>query len=279
MLAVTGPIPYFIQGLFMPCLGCYSGRTVCDSIRVKNDMSGDLQLNKIFGAVLATGLVVMGVGIFSQNLFHTEAPKKMGYAIEVAESGEGGGAAAAADVLPDWGTVLATADLAAGEAVFKKCASCHSVAQGGGHMTGPNLWGVMGRAPGSAAGFGYSDAMKAHAADAPVWGYDAMYAFLGAPAKVVKGTKMSFAGVKKSEDRVNLIAYLRSQGSGGFAIPAADPSRQPGAAAAPAADAAATSEAAPTDAAKTAAAPAKPAAKPAEVPAPAAKPAEAPAAH
>jgi cytochrome c len=224
-------------------------------------MSGDLQVNKILGAVLATGLVIMGVRIGSEMLFHREAPEKPGYAIEVAET-EAAGGAAAVEVLPDWGTVLASADVAAGEKTFTtKCTSCHNDKEGGPNAIGPNLWGVVGRPVASHGGFAYSDAMKAHVADAPAWSYDALFHFLGAPGKVVKGTKMTFAGVKKPEERINLIAYLHTQGSTGYAVPAPDPSRAPGAA--PAAGAA-TAPAAATTPPKTEAA-----AKPAATPAPA----------
>ncbi|WP_040308871.1 c-type cytochrome, partial [Asticcacaulis biprosthecium] len=170
-------------------------------------MSGDLTLNKILGAGLATGLVIMGVSIGAESIYHREAPEKPGYLIEVAEAEEAGGAATV-EVLPDWGTVLATADLAAGEAAFKKCASCHNAANGGPNSTGPNLWGLVGRPTASHAGFEYSEAMKAHAGEAPNWTYDQLYGFLGAPAKWVKGTKMAFAGIKKPEERIALIAYL-----------------------------------------------------------------------
>jgi cytochrome c len=101
------------------------------------------------------------------------------------------------------------------------------------------------------AGFAYSDAMAKHKAEAPTWGYDQIDAFLTAPGRYVPGTKMSFAGIRDEKTRINLIAWLRTQGSGGFAIPASDPARQPGAAApaadgaAPAAEGAAATEAAP----------------------------------
>jgi len=191
-------------------------------------MSGDLEFNKILGAGLATALVILGVREVSTRLYETESPEKMGYFVEVAE--EGGEAGAAAELPADWGTVLPTADLAAGEAVFKKCASCHNVASGGPNGIGPNLWGVVGRAVAGHPGFAYSDPLKAHASAAPSWTYDQLDAFLKAPTKYVPGTKMSFAGLKKQEDRVAVIAWLRQQGSGGYPIPAPDPARQPGAA-------------------------------------------------
>jgi len=201
-------------------------------------MSGDLQVNKILGAVLATGLVIMGVKLGAEAIYHREAPEKAGYHIEVADTGGEGGAAAAVDTPPDWGTVIPTADIAAGEKTFQtKCTSCHNNANGGPNAIGPNLWGVVGRPVASHPGMDYSDAMKAHAKDVPNWSWDAIYAFLGAPGKVVKGTKMTFVGVKKPEDRINLIAYLHSQGSTGYAVPAPKPAAAAGA---PAADAAAS---------------------------------------
>ncbi|MDI7775426.1 cytochrome c family protein [Asticcacaulis sp. EMRT-3] len=193
-------------------------------------MSGDLQTNKILGAVLATGLVIMVVKIGSSYIYEHKAPEKPGYAIAVAESSDTG-TAAPVDTPPDWGTVLPTADLAAGQKVFTKCQACHDNIQGGPNMTGPNLWGVVGRPTASHPGFDYSDAMKAHAKDSPNWTYDALYKFIDAPAKVVKGTKMTFPGDKKIDERINLIAYLRSQGSSTYPIP-------PAAAPAPAASAA-----------------------------------------
>jgi len=200
-------------------------------------MSGDLQLNKIFGAGLAAALVIVGVRIGVDAVYHTEAPEKPGYFVDVPEEAAGGGGAAAtAEVLPDWGTVIPAADVAAGEKVFAKCVSCHNAAQGGPNMTGPNLWGVVGRVPASHAGFAYSDAMVAHKAEAPNWTYDELYEFLTAPGKHVKGTKMAFAGIKNSQDKINLISWLHTQGSSGYAVPAPDPSRQPGGAA-PAAEA------------------------------------------
>jgi cytochrome c len=207
-------------------------------------MSGDLQVNKILGAVLATGLVIMGVKLGSEAIFHREAPEKPGYAIEVADTGGEAGAAAAVDTPPDWGTVIPTADIAAGEKTFNtKCTSCHNDKQGGPNAIGPNLWGVVDRPVASHPGMDYSDAMKAHAKEVSNWTWDAMYAFLGAPGKVVKGTKMTFVGVKKPQDRIDLIAYLHTQGSTAYAVPAPKPATADAAASAPAA--AAPAEAAP----------------------------------
>ena len=192
-------------------------------------MSGDLKWNKIMGAALATAFVVIGVQQVTGFVYHTEAPEKMGYFVDAPEEAAGG--AAEAVLPPDWGTVLPTADLAAGEAAFARCQACHTVNAGGANGTGPNIYGVLGRAVAGHAGFAYSDAMIAHKAEAPTWTYDQLDQFLTAPGRHIPGTKMSFAGIRDTQTRVNLIAWLRTQGSGGVAIPAPDPARQPGAAA------------------------------------------------
>jgi cytochrome c len=221
-------------------------------------MSDDLGFNKILGAVLATGLVIVGARQGVDALFYQKSPEKPGYLIEVAEAPAAGEVAAPA-LLPDWGTVLATTDIAAGEAVFKKCVSCHAVSPDGANMTGPGLWGVVGRPVAAHAGMAYSEAMIAHKTEVPNWTYDALYAYLAAPQKVVKGTKMAFVGIKKSEDRVALIAYLKAQGSQAYPVPAPDAARQPGAVA-PADAAAAPAEGVAPATAAPVTEPAKPAA-------------------
>lgn len=192
-------------------------------------MSGDLKWNKIAGAGLATVFGILIINQGAELLFHTEAPEKMGYFIDVPEEAAGGGGAAE-ELAPDWGTILPVADLGSGERAFARCVACHTINQGGADGIGPNLFGVMGSAVANNAGYAYSDAMRQHAAQAPTWTYDEMDAFLTAPGRHVPGTKMSFAGLRNTDDRVSLIAWLRTQGSGGYAIPAPDPSRQPGAA-------------------------------------------------
>ncbi|MET3526207.1 c-type cytochrome [Phenylobacterium koreense] len=210
----------------------------------------DLTFNKVAGAVLATGLAIVGLREVSAGVFAKHPVEKPGYAIAVAETAGEGAAAAEAPI--DWGTVLPTADVKAGEAVFAKCKSCHTIEAGGPNGTGPNLHGTLGKKPGTHPGFAYSPAMIEHGNKVGVWGYEEISEFLTAPQKHVSGTKMTFVGLKKPEDRIAVIAYLHSQGS---TLPF--PAPNPAVAAAPAAEGAAA------PAAEGAAAPAAPAAAPA----------------
>jgi len=199
----------------------------------------DLTFNKIAGGVLLTGLIIFGLREASDIVFEKKTPEKAGYEIAVVEDA-GGGDAAAADTPPDWGTILPTANVAAGEAVTAKCASCHSFAAGDPNGTGPGIHDVLGRKPGSHPGFAYSSGMTEFGAKNAVWDYDHLYEFLKAPGKYIPGTKMTFVGLKKPEDRIAVIAYLHSLNAG-LPIPPPKP-----AGAAPAAEgAAATQGAAP----------------------------------
>lgn len=201
-------------------------------------MKDELRWNKIFGGILGAVLLMMVVRIGAETLFARPALKTPGYAIAVANGPDSGGGAEVADTPPDWGTELAKADVAAGEAVSQKCASCHNFANGGPNQTGPNLWGVLGRKPGSHAGFAYSSGMTEFASKTPAWDYQHVYEFLSGPAAYINGTKMSFVGLKKREDRINLIAWLRQQNSSPPPIPAPKPAADKPAADKPALDAA-----------------------------------------
>ena len=191
--------------------------------------------NTIAGWVLAGGIAALGLSIASGMYFHSAAPEagKQGYAIQGVESGEGGGAAAVPIA-----TLLATADVAKGEAIFKKCVACHTIAAGGANGIGPNLHGTLGKPLASHAGFGYSDALKSKGG---TWTFEAMNEWLSNPKKFAPGNKMTFAGLGNPEERAAVLLYINSQGSNLPlpAAPAADAAAAPAEGeAAPAADAA-----------------------------------------
>lgn len=176
------------------------------------------QLNKLAGAFLGTVFILMSVGIISDALFDSPAPEKPGFLIEAAEAATpeaGADEPAKAELISP---LLAAADPAAGEKIFKKCAACHSGDKGGANKVGPNLWGVIGRPIAAHEGFSYSAALKGFAAGG-TWDYEKISSFVAAPKAYVKGTAMGFAGLKKPDERANLIAYLRTLADSPAALP------------------------------------------------------------
>ncbi len=181
--------------------------------------------NIIAGWVLAACFAALGLYLIVGGQFRGERPEKMGYPIEgvVEASAEGAGAA-----VPDVpiATLLATADVAKGADAFKKCASCHNANQGGANGIGPNLWAIVGAGIAAKSGFAYSDVLKGLASGK--WTFEEMDKWLKNPRSYAAGTKMSFAGLAKGEDRANVIAYLNAQGSN-LPLPAAPAAEAPAA--------------------------------------------------
>ena len=177
----------------------------------------DDRFNTIAGWTLFGGIVALGLTSVSRHYFEADKdhrPHEMGYAIEGVEV-EGEGAAAAVP-LP---VLLAAATPTAGEALFAKCKACHTVDQGGANGIGPNLYGVVGKPIGKhAAGFAYSGDLSGHGGN---WDFANLDAWLTSPKKFASGTKMSFAGLSKGEDRANIIVYMNSMGSN-VPLPAAE---------------------------------------------------------
>lgn len=186
--------------------------------------------NTIAGWALFSGIVALGLGSLSAHYFHAdkaERPEQMGYEIEGVVSSEG--AASAEEGIE---ARLAKGDAAKGEAVFKKCQSCHTVDQGGANDIGPNLFATVGKAIASHAGFAFSDDLKGKGGN---WDWATLDAWLKNPKAFAAGTKMTFAGIANAQDRADLILYLNSKGSN-LPLPAvpATPAGGDAAAAAPA---------------------------------------------
>ncbi|MDB5694466.1 MAG: cytochrome c family protein [Sphingomonas bacterium] len=179
----------------------------------------DNRTNTIAGWTLAAFGAALAASIVGGMVFHGGEPAKEGYVIEGAA--ETGGEAAEVPIA----TLLASADAGKGADVFKKCSACHTIVPGGATGIGPNLHGIMGQPIAKKPGFAYSSALTGVGGN---WDWDKMNAWLKSPRKFADGTKMTFAGLSKGEDRANVLAYLNAQGSN-LPLPAAPP---PGAAAA-----------------------------------------------
>ncbi|MGE0741256.1 MAG: cytochrome c family protein [Hyphomonadaceae bacterium] len=187
----------------------------------------DLRGNSIAGAALAAVLGVMGIGIVAETVVHPNYPEKAGFLPEVQIEGPGGPAAPAGP--PDFGVLFADATglaelVARGERVHAQCVSCHTFDAGGANGIGPNLHDAFGRAVASHGGFAYSEAMADHGGS---WDYLALNDFLRSPATAVRGTKMAFAGLRNDQDRVAMIAYLRSISPNNVPLPAPLPVTAP----------------------------------------------------
>ncbi len=157
-----------------------------------------METNKIVGAICSTLLVFLGLGFFAELLYHPHEEHELAFALAAEESG---GEEAAEEV--DLTALFAAASVAEGEKVFKKCAACHKLEEGANGV-GPTLYSIVNRDVGSIAGFNYSGALPAD----EKWTPEHLFHFLENPKKVHPGTSMGFAGLKKAEDRVNIIAYL-----------------------------------------------------------------------
>ena len=183
---------------------------------------GDLTINKIMGSLIAVALVIMGLQTLSYALFpspggyghgdHGEeltANEKLAqrYAFFIpVEEGAGGGEVV--EEVFDLGLALANADISRGERSFRaKCSTCHTIDQGGANGTGPNLFASIGLQKAGHAGFNYSNVLSGMEG---TWTYEAMDAWLYNPSAYARGTSMAFAGLRRDDERANVIAYLAS---------------------------------------------------------------------
>tara|TARA_R110002110_G_scaffold402169_6_gene619334 strand:- start:2555 stop:3100 length:546 start_codon:yes stop_codon:yes gene_type:complete len=171
-------------------------------------MSG-IELNKIFGAVILAMLIAMVAGLISRVLVPTggHGGEDRIVAFAPPEVASTGGDAAQEVAEPAIETLLAAADVASGEKIFKKCAACHEPAKGGANKVGPALWGIVGHDIAAVSGFSYSDALNGKEGS---WTFESLSAFLKKPREWAPGTKMGFAGLSKIGDRADVIVYLRS---------------------------------------------------------------------
>ena len=165
-------------------------------------------MNKIIVSIILAVILVLGINKITDIIFYVEKPTKSAYQVAAvstttAETTSEISSADSGEIM----VLLASASIADGEKVFKKCAACHSITKGGGNKIGPALWGVLGRKAGSVSDYKYSKAMIAHGKK---WSFEEMNGFLIKPKDWIKGTKMSFMGLKKESERAAVILFMNN---------------------------------------------------------------------
>jgi len=165
------------------------------------------ELNKIIAAILMVALLLIGLGKIADSVFHVDKPKNPGYRVAVEEIQLTSGTSQANKLTEkiDITAVMALGDIASGEKVFKKCAACHSINKGGKNKIGPALYNVVGRKVGGVDGYKYSKTLASYKKE---WTFEELNGFLTKPSSYLKGTKMSYAGLRKEKDRASVIKYL-----------------------------------------------------------------------
>ena len=167
-----------------------------------------METNKILGAIILALLLAAAFSKIADMAVHPDFPEELAYKIEIPEGGTSNAQAEEVDifeVLPEITPMLASADIVKGEKLFKKCASCHTFNKGGENKVGPAMWGIVNRTKASSKGFAYSGALANFGGD---WSVEELNKFLLKPKKYVPGTKMNFNGLKKDQDRADLIKWL-----------------------------------------------------------------------
>ena len=167
------------------------------------------ELNKIIAAILMVALLVIGLGKIADGIFSVKKPKNPGYQVKV-ESQLVSSTSEKAEIVKeiDIAAIMMLGDVASGEKIFKKCAACHSINKGGKNKIGPALYNVVGRLVGGVEDYKYSKALASYSKE---WTFEELNGFLQKPASYIKGTKMSYAGLRKEKDRASVIKYLNQK--------------------------------------------------------------------
>ena len=165
-------------------------------------------MNKIIVSIVLAVILILGINKITDTIFYVEKPEKSAYQITTATTATSKTAVDTSSESLDTGNIMAlfaSTSAADGAKVFKKCLTCHSIGKGDPNKIGPNIFGVLNRKAGSISDYKYSKAMAAYG---KVWSFEEMNGFLTKPKDWIKGTKMSFMGLKSAKDRAAVIIYM-----------------------------------------------------------------------
>ena len=165
-------------------------------------------MNKIIASIVFAIILVVGINKITDVIFHVKKPEKSAYQVANITTTASTTASKTNSDDADSENIMAlfaSVSVKDGSAQFKKCLSCHSIAKNGKNKIGPKLFGVLGRKAGSVSGYKYSKAMLAYG---KVWSFEEMDGFLTKPKDWIKGTKMSFIGLKNAKDRAAVILLM-----------------------------------------------------------------------
>jgi len=165
-------------------------------------------MNKIVVSIVLVVILVLGINKITDAIFYVEKLEKSAYQVANVTTVASATSDETSSASSESGNIMAlfaSTNAAEGAKIFKKCAACHSIAEDGANKIGPALWGVLGRPAGSVPGYKYSKAMAAHGKN---WSLEEMNGFLTKPKDWLKGTKMSFVGLKKAKDRAAVILLM-----------------------------------------------------------------------
>ena len=162
-------------------------------------------MNKIIVSFVLAIILVLGINKIADVIFFVKKPEKSAYQVASVNNVDSSTSVETSLEKENIMAIFASTNSAEGAKIFKKCAACHSITEGGANKIGPALWGILGRTAGSLPDYKYSKAMAAYSKN---WSFEEMNGFLLKPKEWIKGTKMSFAGLKKAKDRAAVILYM-----------------------------------------------------------------------
>ena len=176
-----------------------------------------LEVNKIIASILVALIILFLISVIGNFLVNpNEDVYAAAYKIEVLDEENNTAKSSNSNEIEPISSLLVNASIENGQKIYKKCLGCHNYEKDSANKVGPNLWNVINRSKASVSEFAYSKALAEYGG---IWGYEELNQFLYKPKEYMPGTKMNFSGLKKNEDRADLIYFLRDQSENPLPLP------------------------------------------------------------